>query len=172
MGNIRAIDMLLLDDLFEMHGGYVLNFSDRTFAQFFAEELNIDIDDPIYSRNGSSKAKRLRYFLQTSDVPSVVRTLNALWDYREALRERSGEPEKLQNPHGRLLALVNRIQDGSANATQNRAKPAFDRAKFATLRDDLLALSNVAPQPRGFAFEKFLKSLFDSFGLEARDPFR
>jgi hypothetical protein len=29
--------MLLLDDIFEMASGYVLNFSDRTFAQFFAE---------------------------------------------------------------------------------------------------------------------------------------
>ena len=57
MTNIRSIDMLLLDDVFEMGGGYVLNFSDRTFAQFFAEELNIDIDDPQYARNGTSKAE-------------------------------------------------------------------------------------------------------------------
>jgi hypothetical protein len=50
MTNIRAIDMQFLDDLFEMGSGYVLNFTDRTFAQFFAEELNINIDDPIYAR--------------------------------------------------------------------------------------------------------------------------
>ena len=49
MTNIRAVDMLFLDDVFEMGGGYVLNFSDRTFAQFFAEELNLDIDDPAYA---------------------------------------------------------------------------------------------------------------------------
>ena len=41
--------MLVVDDLFDMHGGYVLNFSDRTFATFFAEELNIDIDEhPVF----------------------------------------------------------------------------------------------------------------------------
>ena len=28
MTNIRAVDLLFLDDLFEMSGGYVLNFSD------------------------------------------------------------------------------------------------------------------------------------------------
>ncbi len=89
MSNIRSIDMMFLDDVFEMGGGYVLNFSDRTFAQFFAEELNIDIDDPIYARNGGSKAKRLRCFLQTVDKATVARTLNALWVYREALRQRS-----------------------------------------------------------------------------------
>jgi hypothetical protein len=32
MSNIRSIDMLFLDDVFDMGGGYVLNFSDRTFA--------------------------------------------------------------------------------------------------------------------------------------------
>jgi hypothetical protein len=79
MTNIRAIDMLLLDDLFEMGGGDVLNFSDRTFAQFFAEELNLDIDDPAYAVNGGSKGKRLRYFIQTVDKPTVVRTLNGLF---------------------------------------------------------------------------------------------
>ena len=28
------------------------------------------------------------------------------------------------------------------------------------------------PQPRGYAFEKLLKALFDAFGMEAREPFR
>jgi hypothetical protein len=43
MADIRAIDMLFLDGLFEMGGGYVQNFSDRTFAQFFDEELRSNI---------------------------------------------------------------------------------------------------------------------------------
>jgi hypothetical protein len=47
MTNIRSFDMMFLDDVFDMGGGYVLNFSDRTFAQLFAEELNIDIDVPL-----------------------------------------------------------------------------------------------------------------------------
>src|SRR6266576_3339485 len=97
MPNLRSIDMLLVDDLFEMHGGYVLNFSDRTFASFFSEELNIDIDNPDYSRNGSSKAKRLRYFMQTVDKGTAVKTLMALWEYREAMRARSQQEENLLN---------------------------------------------------------------------------
>ena len=54
MPNIRSIDMLFLDELFEMRGGYVLNFSDRTMSRFFAEELNVDIDDPAYAEHGGS----------------------------------------------------------------------------------------------------------------------
>jgi Restriction endonuclease len=173
MTNFRAIDMLFLDDLFEMGGGYVLNFSDRTFAQFFSEELNVDIDDPIYSRNGGSKGKRLRCFLQTVEKPTVIRTLNALWEYREALRQRFKQPDKLENSHGRLLALISRLH-GTAGAQPagSQPKPAFDRIKISQLLSDLVALSQLDPHPRGFAFEKFLKELFDAHGLEAREPFR
>src|SRR5882672_3743226 len=51
MADIRHIDTILIDDLFEMGGGYVLNFSDRTFASFFAEELKLYIDNPVYAKN-------------------------------------------------------------------------------------------------------------------------
>ncbi|WP_245490274.1 restriction endonuclease [Mesorhizobium sp. M7A.F.Ca.US.011.01.1.1] len=171
MTNIRAIDMMVLDDVFDMGGGYVLNFSDRTFAQFFAEELNIDIDDPIYARTGGSKGKRLRCFLQTVDKPTVVRTLRALWEYREALRQRAGQPDKIQNAHGRLLEVINRVQGRSDNAAAT-VRIAFDRPKLAKIKSELVTLSSLAPQARGYAFENFLKNLFDAHGLAAQEPFR
>jgi hypothetical protein len=37
--------MRLIDDLFGMGGGYVLDFNDRTFAEFFRDDLNINIDE-------------------------------------------------------------------------------------------------------------------------------
>lgn len=89
MINIRSIDMLFLDDLLEMRGGYVLNFSDRTFTAFFREELTLDINDPKWLVQGGSKGKRMRYFLQTASKPTVVKALNALWEFREALRLRA-----------------------------------------------------------------------------------
>src|SRR5712664_3804200 len=36
---IRATDLRLLDDLFEMRGGYVLDFTNQTSAEFFKDEL-------------------------------------------------------------------------------------------------------------------------------------
>jgi hypothetical protein len=173
MSNIRPIDMMLIDDLFEMNGGYVLNFSDRTFARFFADELNHDIDNPIYSRNGTSKAKRLRCFLQTADKPMVARALNALWDYREALRQRSAKPEILQNPYGRLQTVIAQLKSEDVpSSNDSRPQQNIDRALIARFQSDLLALAAMAPQPRGYAFETFLKDFFNAFGLEARDAFR
>ena len=110
MPNIRSIDMLFLDDLFAIGGGYVLHFSDRIFSQFFAEELNCDIDDPAYAVNGRSRGKRLRCFLQTVDIPTVVRRLKALWEYRGAVRVRDQHPGTVENAEGRLLVLINRLE--------------------------------------------------------------
>ena len=172
MSNIRPIDMLILNSLFEWKPGYVLDFSDRTFSRFFADELNIDIDDPLYAKDGTSKGKRFRCFLQTVDKATAIRSLNALWDYREAVRMKSRQEETVPNAHGQFLALINRI-NGAATAQDARAPaPAFNRPAIAKLKEDLMGLTALAPQARGFAFEKFLKAYFDLFGLQAREAFR
>lgn len=173
MPNIRAIDMMFLDNLFEMGSGYVLNFSNSTFSRFFADELNVDIDDPIYAEQGGSKGKRLRCFLQKVDVPTVIRTLKALWEYREVIRQRDGKPETIENAQGRLLSLINRLEGKpDVQPAGQEPKPAFDRHKLIALRNDLIGLLQLAPQARGYAFESLLRDLFNVFGLEAREPFR
>lgn len=170
---VRAIDFLVIDEAFDMGSGWVLNFSDKTFAHFFADELNVDIDDSRYSQEGSSKAKRLRYYLRTVDTPSVVRALKALWEYRTRLREANPTPDKTPNLEGRFLELVRRLE-GTAPATASAAplQAFIRRPKILQLKADLLALAALAPQPRGYAFEKFLNALFDVYDLAAREPFR
>jgi hypothetical protein len=37
---MRRSDMRVIDDAFDMHGGYVMNFTDSTFAEFFEDELS------------------------------------------------------------------------------------------------------------------------------------
>lgn len=172
MPNIRSIDMLFLDSLIAMGGGYVLNFSDRTLSLFFAEELNCDIDDPAYAVNGRSKGKRLRCFLQTVDIPTVVRTLKALWEYREAVRSRGQQPDTVENAEGRLLALINRLEGEPETDKPTGQAPAFDRLRLIQLKAELLALYQLAPQARGCSFEKLLCDVFYVYGLAAREPFR
>ncbi len=75
MANFKSREMRLLDSIFEMEGGYVLNFSNRTMDEFFSEELGINIYDEIYAGSGTSKAWRLRTLLQLADPLTVVRVL-------------------------------------------------------------------------------------------------
>lgn len=174
MPNIRSLDMKLVDDIFEMGGGYVLDFSDRTMAAFFAEELNVDIDDPAYREQGTSKAKRLRCYLNKVNLATSVKTLKALWEYREGTRKERGREEWVANAEGRFHSLLNRMQGKPDQPAPQgeQPKPAFDRPKILALKQRLIDLSALEPQPRGYAFEVWLRDMFDLFGLEAREPFR
>jgi hypothetical protein len=60
----------LIEDLVEFARKrvYVLDFSDSSFSEFFAAELDVDVDGPTYAEHGGSKGKRLRCFLQKVDA--------------------------------------------------------------------------------------------------------
>lgn len=175
-GKIRAIDMRFLDDLFAMGGGYVLDFTNLTFAEFFEDELGINIDEPRYEAEGTSKARRLRYFLRTADRPTVVRTLLALWEYREADRRRSGLEETVLNAEEEFFHFIKRL--GGKPPTTNKPPVSAetlvvpDQALVSKLSAKLTEVSQLKPQERGYAFERFLKELFDASGLGARASFR
>jgi len=63
-----------------MGSGYVLNFTDRTFSDFFAE-YNVDIDAERFKTGGTSKAKRMRTFWELSDNFLVGKTVLGLIAY-------------------------------------------------------------------------------------------
>lgn len=69
--------------------GYVLDFSDRTFAEFFDDEFRIDIDDVEIAGEGS-KRTRLTHFLVNTNEYTATKILRALWDRREGLVMRQG----------------------------------------------------------------------------------
>lgn len=176
MANLRSIDIMEVDDLFRMGGGYVLDFSDRTFASFFARDLNIDIDADVYRVDGHSKAKRLRRLLQQCTDADAVRVLQALWAYREALDLRRPPTEITPNADARFAAVIGRLAGQTVSASRPGARPsvapAFDRAQEDSLRAEMVALQTMEPHPRGFAFEKFLLRLFGFYQLEPRGSFR
>ena len=109
MGTIRPVEMSFIDDLFEMGGGYVLEFTNQTFAEFFADELNVDIDDPKYQAGGTSKAKRLRFFLKNCEPRLRIRTLLALWEYREAYRRRNRIAETIPDAQDAFNSMIERL---------------------------------------------------------------
>lgn len=175
MSNLRTLDLNIVSDLvdFIRGAGYVLDFGDGSFSEFFATELDVDINDSSYSDMGGSKGKRLRRFLQLVDDETALRTLKALWEHRVDFLSRTGRSDPVPNAEARYLTLLNRLGGSPATAAPQQApKPAFDTAKLNRLKADLMALASLAPQPRGYAFEHFLSSLFATYGLNPREPFR
>jgi len=159
-----------------MGGGYVLDFSNRTFASFFSDEIEVNIDDPVYASEGTSKANRLRFFLRSCDAQIKIRTLLALWEYRQAHGRRNRIDESIPNAEDEFYRLIERL--GGTRPANSRPTIPVPPEKtvtvevFSELKKQLLAISELEPQPRGYAYERFLKHLFDKNGLSGRASFR
>ncbi len=85
MVKLPRSDIRAIDEALDVTSGYVLNFSDRTMAEFFEDHSGLEIYDEKYSFNGSSKAKHLRAFIAAEEAPLVSYVLRALWEYRSTL---------------------------------------------------------------------------------------
>ena len=68
MMSLKRSDTRVLDDSFDMHGKYVLEFSNWTMSEFFENDFSIDVYQDKRSYNGASKAKNLRT-LRISGTP-------------------------------------------------------------------------------------------------------
>ena len=173
---IRSKDIPIIDRVFGMETGVVLKFSNRRFANFFHEELGVDIYDDRWANLGNSKANRLRCYLQRADRRTALRTLEALWEYREVNSVIEDYPELEDPVRTAYFRIVQRLggrppQPEVPVAAQQ--EPLVDPAATSALAARLVEVSNMnPPQARGYAFERFLKDVFDTYGLAARASFR
>ncbi|ERT19644.1 hypothetical protein O162_04445 [Pseudomonas putida SJ3] len=176
MPKIKAFDMKLLDLLFEMEGGYVLDFSNATFSRFFLGELEIDIDDQLFTADGTSKAKRFRSFLNLADTQTCVRALRAVWAHRQARLLHEGRDDPVANAEGRFLTLIQDLESGTSSSGVAGDPFAAVRKvsidQVVKLKQDLMSIHKLEPQARGYAFETFLQQLFEASNLQPRAPFR
>lgn len=93
MSSLKAIEKRVFEDLFGMASGYVLDFSNSTFAEFFRETANIDIYAQKYDFNGPSKGKRLRAFWETEPDAVVGRILAGLLEIWQYNASRNGQTD-------------------------------------------------------------------------------
>lgn len=145
------MDIPIINRVFDMEGGYVLNFTNQTFADFFHEELGIDIDNPRWAVQGGSKAKRLRCYLRQASTKTALDTLNALWEYREASSITVDYPALDDSVRAAYLRIIQRLGGNvplpAAPRAQTKA-PRVDATATSALAARLLTVSTMEPQPR------------------------
>lgn len=101
MSDLTVIEKTKLEKLFQMGGGYVLDFSNRTFAEFVAESTGRDIFDAKYNYASGSKANRLRSFWTQEPNHLVGRLVHDLLEY---CRTAASDPD-----HDHLFEECSRI---------------------------------------------------------------
>lgn len=98
---LGTTDLRIVEQVLDMGSGYVLDFSNRTFAEFFAD-LDVEIES---EDTGLSKAKRLRAFFRSASTAECARVLHALLEYRG---EQEGDDQRASIDKYR--AIVSRLE--------------------------------------------------------------
>lgn len=101
-----------IEAAFGMGSGYVLDFSNRTFAEFIASSIGIDIYAGPYSDFGSSKANHLRCFFERAPDYHAGRLLADLVTHARQIQEKNpyarpteADVKRLERCHAIALRL-------------------------------------------------------------------
>jgi hypothetical protein len=114
MSTLKTHEKVIFERMFD-RGGWVLNFSDKTFTEFFREH-GISIDALKYQFNGASKMKRLRAFWEVEPDAMVGNVFEALMQYAEAIGEINSDDKK------KAVSIIDRLlerQTVQKNTAQN-----------------------------------------------------
>lgn len=101
MANLNHLEQTIIRDVFD-NEGYVLDFTNVTFAQFMSD-FNVNIYSDKYAKSGNSKFKRLFEFVISDNDMVVGKVLKALVDL--AIYKKQINDEERNN----CLKIANRL---------------------------------------------------------------
>ncbi|MEQ1887031.1 MAG: hypothetical protein ABL967_18355 [Bryobacteraceae bacterium] len=171
MSDLSPLEKRRLEQFLGMGSGYVLDFTNRTFAEFITHSTSRDIYDSRYDNGSGSKANRLRAFWQKEENAVVGRLLGDMLDYSE------GTGAQLEVCRLIVARLTQRGTDtGARSVAQENGESARQQRRSEELRalkDHFLGLAADSDRNRaGLALERLLNRLFEAFTLQPRQPFR
>ena len=129
MSDLTAIEKRKIERALAMGSGYVLNFSNRTFAEFFLDGFGIDIYNTKYDYGSGSKANRMRAFWEHESNYSVGRALDLLFTEWNEFRG-YGAPDE---PPEECLRIVRRLKESAPVPDIEAVTPNFEDQSFEAL---------------------------------------
>ena len=87
MAKVSPSEMRMIEQLFDMKSGYVMNLSNRDFQDLIHSSSSIDTSEIRGYTQGLSKANILRHILISEQDRAAGAILNALLDYSEIYRK-------------------------------------------------------------------------------------
>ncbi len=129
MSDLTLIEKRKLERALEMGSGYVLNFTDRTFSDFFLDSVGIDIYDKKYNYRSGSKANRMRAFWDQENNFLVGKVLAILFEEWDEFKNYNSPPEAPEE----CWKIVKRIQESSPVQDIDSIAANFDDRSFEVL---------------------------------------
>jgi hypothetical protein len=170
MSDLTFAERRKFEQLLGMSSGYVLDFTNRTFAEFVLDSTGHEIFDSRYEYASGSKANRLRAFWQKESNSVVGKLMGDMLDYHG---ETGPNVEMCRLIVGRLLGLSS-THHISGQEAQPQPEPHPRRAEtLLQLKEEFGQLAIEKDRSRaGLALEKLLNRLFEIYDLKPRQPFR
>ena len=129
MSDLTTIEKRKIERALAMGSGYVLNFSNRTFAEFFLDGFGIDIYNAKYDYGSGSKANRMRAFWEHESNYLVGRALDLLFSEWNEFRG-YGAPDE---PPEECLRIVRRLKESAPVPDIEAVTPNFEDQSFEAL---------------------------------------
>lgn len=123
MSTLTDIEKRYLEKQLGMGGGYVLDYSDHTYSEFFKRH-KIDIHGAKYQTYGTSKAKKMRAFWESESDALVGKVLSEMLDSFEADCDLN-KKQIDSSLHVKSRAIVSRL-----SGKQQAAKPVQTADEF------------------------------------------
>jgi hypothetical protein len=123
MSDLTYLEKCKFESLLDMDGGYVLNFSDRTFNDLFLDSIGLDVN----SRYKGSKANRLRGFWRQESNSIVGKLMGDMLEYGADGKLFNGKEELLEKCRGIVERL---LQNGPViSAKEHSKEPAQQQSR-------------------------------------------
>ena len=146
MSNLTNVEKRKFEQLLGMNSGYVLDFTNRSFAEFVSDSTGRNIFDRQYDHGSGSKANRLRAFWQKEDNAVVGKLMGELLDsVRKADRWKRYAGSNCSAASGRRPPV-----NSSANGVQSSGQPQDQQRSQALrqLKDEFFQLADQATETR------------------------
>lgn len=119
MSSLTDVEKRYFEKLLDMQGGYVSDFSDATFGEFFSRH-GVEIHGTKYQTYGTSKAKKMRSFWEREPDALVGTVLSELLDSYEAdcdLNNRAADAAILEKSRGIVARLSGKVTPAKPSQT-------------------------------------------------------
>jgi len=128
MSSLTDVEKRYLEKLLGMQSGYVLDYSDPTFGEFFSR-YKIDIHGKKYQTYGTSKAKKMRAFWEQEADTLVGEVLSEMLDSYEADCDLNGRKVDAAIL-GKARGIVSRLTGKSAQSETPQSDDEFLHREF------------------------------------------
>ncbi|MGC6432500.1 MAG: restriction endonuclease [Jejuia sp.] len=167
MAKLSFSEKKLIEIVFSMEQGYVLDFTNREFNEFMKDVVEYEIYEKY---PGLSKAKMLRAFIHDESEAYVGKAIVLLINY---MNDNNLTKDNIKSQSNKLYEIGRKLLGKDVKPKKVAINSSSESVNFESLKNLLIEIESLpTSQAKGFGFEKYLNKLFQAFNLKPNASYR